>query len=151
MRINLNNLEDTKNLAEKISGLIKKGDIIELRGDLGTGKTTFARFFIQKMAGADVEVLSPTFTLVQPYEADNGCIIYHFDLYRLELKEEIYELGVEDAFEEGVSLIEWPQIIADMLPEDRLVISLSCGVDDTRVAEIEAFGSWKGRVKNVES
>ncbi|MDB2414704.1 tRNA (adenosine(37)-N6)-threonylcarbamoyltransferase complex ATPase subunit type 1 TsaE [Rickettsiales bacterium] len=148
MKCDISSLKDSENLAKKIAALIEKGDVIALEGDLGAGKTTFTRFVINALSDKDVEVLSPTFTLVQPYELDRFNL-WHFDLYRLENIEEIYELGYEEALDEGVAIIEWPQIIAGMMPENRLLIRLGLNLD-TRFAEIEAYGNWKDRLNGLE-
>ena len=90
----------TAALAARISALAASTDVIALKGDLGTGKTTFARAFIRARGARDEEVPSPTFTLVQVYELVPTAI-WHFDLYRLQSSEEAWELGIEDAFSGG--------------------------------------------------
>jgi len=97
----------TAALAARIAAVAGAGDIIALKGELGTGKTAFARAFIRTCGNQD-EVPSPTFTLVQVYDA-GPTAIWHFDLYRIRAAEEAWELGIEDAFIEGISLIEWPE------------------------------------------
>lgn len=101
--------------AALMAGQCASGDIITLSGPLGAGKSVFARAFIRALAGADTEVPSPTFTLVQRYDTPRFPL-WHFDLYRLKQAEEILELGLEDALEQGVALIEWPEIAAHLLP-----------------------------------
>ena len=108
--------EDTCLLAQKFASIVKKGDVIALFGTLGAGKSTFSRYFIQKLTQA-TEIPSPTFTLLQTYEA-NGFDIYHYDMYRLKSPEEAYELDIEEAFYSGVSLIEWPEKIMPLLPKN---------------------------------
>jgi tRNA threonylcarbamoyl adenosine modification protein YjeE len=149
MQIKINNIEETKSLAKKIANLTKKGDIITLQGDLGAGKTAFARFFINILSEVEQDVLSPTFNLVHPYEGKDFNI-WHFDLYRLEFPEEIEQIGLYDAFDGGVSLIEWPEIIDDILPVDRLLIKISFN-NDERVAEVEGLGSWKDRISAMDT
>ncbi len=113
----------TAAFAARISALAAVGDIIALKGDLGAGKTTFARGFIRARGGTE-EVPSPTFTLVQVYELTSAAI-WHFDLYRLKSPEEAWELDIEEAFAEGISLIEWPERLGPLLPRrpprDRLL------------------------------
>jgi tRNA threonylcarbamoyladenosine biosynthesis protein TsaE len=116
----------TAALAARISALAAPADIIALKGDLGAGKTTFARAFIRARGARDEEVPSPTFTLVQVYELD-PTPVWHFDLYRLESPEEAWELGLEDAFSGAISLIEWPERLGPFLPERRLEITLAFG------------------------
>ncbi len=121
-------LEDksaTDALAVRLAVLVAAGDIIGLGGELGAGKTTFARAFICARLG-ETEVPSPTFTLVQTYEG-SGASIWHFDLYRLQSSEEIYELGVEEAFGTAISLIEWPEKMAGNEPPDWLELRLDPG------------------------
>lgn len=109
--------------AENIAKQTKKGDIILLNGDLGSGKTFFSNAFINyfnKIENRDVEqITSPTFNIVKTYKTNNFTI-YHFDLYRIKNIEEVYELDVEDAFE-NVSLIEWPDVVRDVLPEGGVI------------------------------
>ncbi len=106
-----------------MAGLFKAGDIVLLDGDLGAGKTTFARGLVQALCG-DIEVPSPTYTLVQSYEAPDFTL-WHFDLYRLERPEDVWELGIEEAFDEGVCLIEWPERIAELLGGNELALRFS--------------------------
>jgi tRNA threonylcarbamoyladenosine biosynthesis protein TsaE len=106
--------EATARLAADIAPLLHPGQVILLRGPLGGGKTVFARALIRALTGEkDLEVPSPTFTLVQTYDTPNAPI-WHFDLYRLKSPEEIYELGWEDAFS-GITLVEWPERIDSRL------------------------------------
>ena len=144
MKVNIDSLEKTKSLAEKIAKITKLGDVIELQGDLGAGKTTFARYFINSLLSTEEEVLSPTFNLVHTYDAKDFTI-WHFDLYRLKHENEAEELGITDAFTNGVCIIEWPQIITRILPKSRLLINL-LATDDSREAVIQGYGSWENRV-----
>jgi tRNA threonylcarbamoyladenosine biosynthesis protein TsaE len=138
----------TAALAERIAALVQPGDVIALRGELGAGKTSFARAFIWAR-GAIGEVPSPTFTLVQLYELGGGAI-WHFDGYRLRDPEEAWELGIEDAFAEGISLIEWPERFGGLIPARRLDIALSQGATPTaRHAAIDPAGDWAGRLAGL--
>jgi tRNA threonylcarbamoyladenosine biosynthesis protein TsaE len=112
----LDNLEDTKTFAQQVSQTIKKGDIICLKGDLGSGKTSFTRFLIESLGGDITQVTSPTFNLLHLYDTKIGTI-YHFDLYRLKSIEEAFEIGIEDALENGTTIIEWPDIIQPLLKQ----------------------------------
>lgn len=143
----------TASLARALSKLVRPGDVLALFGDLGAGKTSFARAFINALPRENAdsaetgleEVPSPTFTLVQLYER-TPATIWHFDLYRLEQPEEAYELGIEEAFAEGISLIEWPGRLGGLLPADRLEINLGFGsTPEARTATLSAFGSWTSR------
>lgn len=111
-KIIANSLVETGDVARKIAQSVEVGDVITLSGDLGVGKTAFAKALINEIMGDETEVTSPTFTIVQDY---HGRVpVYHFDLYRLEDKEEIWNIGIEDALADGVCLIEWPEIAADL-------------------------------------
>jgi len=136
----------TAALAARISALAQPADIISLKGDLGTGKTTFARAFIRARGNPEEEVPSPTFTLLQVYECDPAPI-WHFDLYRLRSPEETWELGIEDAFSAGISLIEWPERLGPLLPERRLEIALAFGDrPDARQASLDPGTGWQSRL-----
>jgi tRNA threonylcarbamoyladenosine biosynthesis protein TsaE len=131
----------TAALAVALARLARPGDVIALRGDLGAGKTFFARAFI-----AEPDVPSPTFTLVQTYELAQGRV-WHFDLYRLQSPEEAIELDIEDAFAEGISLIEWPDRLGPLLPAERLDVELSFGpTADARIARLTGHGRWAARL-----
>ena len=115
----------TAALAARVAALARPGDVIALRGELGAGKTSFARAFIRARGGAEA-VLSPTFTLVQVYDLGSGSV-WHIDGYRLRDPEEAWELDIEDAFSEGISLIEWPERLGRLVPARRLEITLCAG------------------------
>src|SRR5690348_16352465 len=135
-------------LAARIAGLAVLGDIIALNGHLGTGKTVFARAFIRACGNPD-EVPSPTFTLVQVYDA-GPVVIWHFDLYRIRAPEEAWELGIEDAFITGISLIEWPERLGPLLPERRL--ELGFAFDDepgARRIAIDPGKGWQERLATI--
>jgi len=122
--IELAGLKATHELAQCLARVAKAGDVIALSGDLGAGKTEFARAFIRTLTDPDEDVPSPTFTLVQTYEGD-GPEIWHFDLYRLEHPEDVFELGIEEALHDAISLIEWPDRMGSYIPRDRLEVRLS--------------------------
>ena len=112
------------------------GDVIALIGNLGAGKTVFARAFIRARCNTDEEVPSPTFTLLQTYDSANA-VIYHFDLYRLAAADEVWETGIEDAFADGVSVIEWADRIDGLLPACSVHLHLAFGTGETdRIATI---------------
>jgi tRNA threonylcarbamoyladenosine biosynthesis protein TsaE len=135
----------TAALAARIAALARPGDVIALHGELGAGKTSFARAFI-RARGSREEVPSPTFTLVQVYEVEDAAI-WHFDGYRLRDPQEGWELGVEDAFRDGISLIEWAERFGRLLPARRLAITLSQGAaPDARRAAIDAGPDWAARL-----
>ncbi len=137
-------------LAGALSRIARAGDVIALKGDLGTGKTVFARAFIRALCGAETEVPSPTFTLVQIYDLDDEETLHHFDLYRLEDPEEALELDIDDAFADGISLIEWPERLGSYLPRQHLEIALSYGGSQKqRSCLISATAEWDQRLAEV--
>ena len=146
--IDLANEAATAALAARLAAVARPGDVVALKGELGTGKTSFARAFIRALGGAG-EVPSPTFTLVQVYELKPGTV-WHFDGYRLRDPEEAWELGIEEAFGEGISLIEWPDRFGALLPARRLEVALSSGpTPSARRAVIDAPGDWAARLAGL--
>lgn len=147
-------LQATAGLARDIARLARRGDVIGLTGDLGAGKTTFARAFIHAWSsrhggGEAEEVPSPTFTLVQIYDG-GPAPVWHFDLYRLAKAEEAFELGIEEAFGEGVSLIEWPELLGPLLPANYLELRLTFGaLPEARRARLTGRGTWAGLIKEL--
>jgi len=136
----------TAALAARIAALARPGDVIALKGELGAGKTSFARAFIRARGGGGEDVPSPTFTLVQVYELAEAAI-WHFDFYRLRHPEEAWELGIEDGFRDGISLIEWPERIGTLVPARRLEITLSDGATPhRRRAMIDTGPDWGSRL-----
>lgn len=110
---------DTERFAAQIARVLRPGDTILLSGEIGAGKSAFSRAVIRTMAGAEIDVPSPTFTLVQTYDVKAG-EIWHCDLYRLTHPDEAFELGLDEAFETAVCLIEWPDRLGQDAPTDAL-------------------------------
>ncbi len=138
-----------ENLARRIADISGVGDVIALSGQLGVGKTVFARAFIRTRTSPDEEVPSPTFTLVQPYDC-TPVPIYHFDLYRINQPDEILELGFDDAVADGTIIVEWPDRLGPYLPADRLDIEISQGSrNDARTVRLTGRGYWLARVSDV--
>ena len=136
----------TEALAARLAGMALKGDVIALAGPLGSGKTTFARAFIRARYPGVTEVPSPTFTLVEIY-GDDGPAVWHFDLFRLERPDEAWELGLEEAFAAGISLIEWPERLGTLLPRECLVLTLGFGAaPSARQAVLAPPPCWTQRV-----
>lgn len=143
----------TRALAARLAPHLRAGDVIALSGPLGAGKSVFARAVIHALAARGGEtpedVPSPTFTLVQTYPA-GALTVYHFDLFRLDDADEAWELGIEDAFAEGVSLIEWPERLGALLPAERLDVALLPGERaDQRLATLTGRGAWRTRLAGV--
>lgn len=135
----------TRRLGAAIAARLAPGDIVALSGPLGAGKTTLARGAIAALAGSG-DAPSPTFTLVETYET-RRFPLFHFDLYRLEKAEDVYELGYEDALD-GVSLIEWPERIGRLLPSTALVVLLSMDGAGRR-ALVRGEDFWAGRLQGL--
>jgi len=149
--MDLPDLQATARLANLIAAEAQTGDVILLKGELGAGKTAFARAFITSFFAADIEVPSPTFGLVQVFHAREFSIS-HYDLYRVKNKSELAELGLEEAFLSGVTLVEWPEIIGTPLPENRIELGLAYGKnEESRAASLTSHGSWQQRLKAIFS
>ena len=125
------NEAETAHIAAELAQQLKAGDVVALYGTLGAGKTAFCRGLIQALM-PNQDVPSPTFTLLQVYDTPRFSI-YHFDLYRLKTEDEVYELGIEDAFAEGVSLIEWPEKMAALLPQRHIRIQIEPDGTERRI------------------
>jgi tRNA threonylcarbamoyladenosine biosynthesis protein TsaE len=126
--------------------MLTKGDLISLSGDLGAGKTVFAKGLADGL-GIDVPVTSPTFTIIKEYEGELP--LFHFDVYRLASAEELEELGADEYFYgEGVSVVEWGEKVEEIMPEERLSIRILRLVDeDLRQIEVTPHGErWKRQV-----
>jgi tRNA threonylcarbamoyladenosine biosynthesis protein TsaE len=140
----------TGRLAARLACLARKGDVIALSGELGTGKTTFARAFIRARLGESTEVPSPTFTLVEVYGADSDLPIWHFDLYRLNGAADVRELGFEEALADGVSLVEWPERLGALLPSERLELAFRTGpTTESRRVAVVATLAWRDRIEEL--
>ncbi|TZG38531.1 tRNA (adenosine(37)-N6)-threonylcarbamoyltransferase complex ATPase subunit type 1 TsaE [Agrobacterium sp. B1(2019)] len=140
--------KDTIRLGEDLALALKPGDCLALIGDLGAGKSTLARAFIRAMANEpDLEVPSPTFTIIQTYDA--RIPVAHLDLYRLSDVSELDELGIDEMLEDGVCLIEWPNIAADVLPPQQTITLTLTHSGDGRLASIEAPAKLKTRLERV--
>jgi tRNA threonylcarbamoyladenosine biosynthesis protein TsaE len=132
----------TADLARRLAGWLKPGDVVTLRGDLGAGKTSFARALIRALSDEAPEVPSPTFTLVQSYETSAGPI-HHFDLYRIQSPDELTEIGWDEALGGGIVLVEWPERAGNFLPASRLDLTIEFGsTAETRRATLLPGHGW---------
>lgn len=130
-----NSENETKIIGKKFAERLKKGDVVVLTGDLGSGKTKFTEGVLEYFELED-EISSPTFTIVNEYENKNGTI-YHFDVYRLEDEDEFYAIGGEEYFQNGICLIEWGEMIEKALPKKYIHITFSRNLDEENKREIQ--------------
>ena len=122
---------DTKNFAKKFASILKPTDVVVLTGELGSGKTKFVEGFLS-FFGLENEISSPTFTIVNEYKKDD-INIYHFDVYRLEDSSEFYEIGGEEYFSNGICLIEWGELIKDVLPKNYIHITFEKDINNENI------------------
>ncbi|MCR9266667.1 MAG: tRNA (adenosine(37)-N6)-threonylcarbamoyltransferase complex ATPase subunit type 1 TsaE [Alphaproteobacteria bacterium] len=148
--IRLDDPAATDRFAARLAAQLGAADVILLTGDLGTGKTTLARGVIARLCGVN-DAPSPTYTIVQTYDTEDGGELWHADLYRVEDPSELDELGLDDAFEEAICLVEWPDRLGAHLPPDRLEIRLETLEDSptSREARLTGFGRWEDRIDNI--
>ncbi len=135
----------TAELGERLARLLRAGDVVLLHGPIGAGKSHLARALIRARLGRMEDVPSPTFTLVQTYTSDPD--IWHADLYRLTHPDEVLELGLEDAFDSAICLIEWPDRLGPHLPPDALHLHLSAEGDGRRA---DLSGGRPGLLSELE-
>lgn len=128
MEFETRSCEETKLKAKEFSKTLDKGSVICLYGDLGAGKTAFVQGVAEGL-GIEEYITSPTFTIVNMYESGR-LTLYHFDVYRIADVDEMYEIGYEEyVYGDGVSIIEWPQLISDILPDNRIDIHIEKDMD----------------------
>ena len=149
--IALPDLAATEAFGRRLARALRRGDVVALKGGLGVGKTTLARAIVAGLSSDSGDVPSPTFTLVQTYPAalsDGPAELWHFDLYRLERPDQVYELGIEEALAEGVSLIEWPELAEGLLPKEHLLtIELQIASGQARRAQLSGGAAWRDRLE----
>ena len=144
--------EATHDIARRLAALLAQGDTVLLSGDVGAGKTHFARGAILSLLDQPEDIPSPTYTLVQTYEGRSGQI-WHADLYRLTNISELEELGLDLAFQEAICFVEWPDRLGPLMPDDALCIDLM--VSKTEEARTLTFHwtapKWAGRLKDLSN
>ncbi|ETX27913.1 tRNA (adenosine(37)-N6)-threonylcarbamoyltransferase complex ATPase subunit type 1 TsaE [Roseivivax isoporae] len=150
LRLSLSDAAATDALAARLAPRLGPGDTVLLEGGLGAGKTHFARALIRARLGRAEDVPSPTFTLVQVYDTD-GAEIWHADLYRLGDASEVAELGLDEAFETAICLVEWPDRLGADAPADALTLALGPGpTPDARTADLTwTAPRWTDRLEDL--
>jgi tRNA threonylcarbamoyladenosine biosynthesis protein TsaE len=138
----------TARLAAGLARRLRPGDTLLLEGGLGAGKSALARKIIRSRLGSDIEVPSPTYTLVQTYGADAG-EIWHADLYRLSGPDEVAETGLGEALGAAICLIEWPDRLGDMTPPEALTLALAIVGDTARSATLTGPADWGDRLAGL--
>ncbi len=135
----LNNTQETESAAKCFAEVLTVGDTVLLQGPVGAGKTDFARRLIQTRQGEYglvEDIPSPTFTLIQTYHVGSD-ELWHADLYRLENLDELYELGLDSAFNEAICLVEWPERLGELAPSDAIWLRFGVVSDQTRTLSLE--------------
>lgn len=138
---------DTANFAAKMADCLTPGDTLLLEGEIGAGKSAFARAVIRHLAGAEIEVPSPTFTLVQTYELPTA-EVWHCDLYRLTHPDDVLELGLDEAFETAICLIEWPDRLGTDAPDGALTLQFAAQQNHHSL-RIAPQGPWQTRLAHL--
>lgn len=145
----LRDLSETESFGRALAEHLRAGDVVLLQGPLGAGKSALARSVITALLDAPEDIPSPTFTLVQTYET-SAFEIWHCDLYRLDGPDGVVALGLEEAFEHAVMLIEWPERLGNHAPKSALQCLISPQTDETRRIELSwSDPSWDGRLKGL--
>ena len=149
MKLHTDSADETRAVAVALGELLAPGDLVLLVGDLGAGKTAFAQGLARGL-GVEEPVTSPTFTIVQEYAG--RLPVVHVDVYRLDRLQDLYDLGLEEAGDRGVTVVEWGDLVEQAVPAEHLVVRIEPGAADTeRVLELTFHGlHWSGRRDAVE-
>ena len=135
MKIRITSLDNIREAAKAFLAGMGTSKVVAFYGKMGAGKTTFIKAICEELGVEDV-ITSPTFALVNEYTAGNGAPVYHFDFYRIKRLDEVYDMGYEDYFYGGnLCLLEWPELIEDILPDDAMRVSITELEDGSRVIE----------------
>lgn len=139
LNIHLQNSLRTIDVGRRLGAVINAGLVITLSGQLGAGKTTFTHGLLEGLGGSSEDVSSPTFTMIHEYQADQP--VYHLDTYRLKSQAEFLDLGIDELMTaDAVVIIEWPELVASLLPEDRLIIEMTHTAEASRQLSAQASG-----------
>lgn len=144
-------VEETINFAKKLSASLKKGDVLGLFGNLGSGKTTFIKG-LAKGLGLESKVSSPSFVILKVYSSEKNIPLYHFDLYRLRSLKEIEDMGFEDFVSSaGISVIEWADKAIKLLPKHYLKIRIQIKGEDSRLIDLISYGKrYDSLIKRIK-
>ena len=145
---NIQKENKTKIIAEEISKICEKGDVLAISGSMGVGKTTFIKYFIQKISKAK-SVPSPSYNIILPYESKVSNI-FHMDAWRLKSHNEALSLGITEMFEDGIFLIEWAEKIKVILPNNCLNLIIK-NINNKKFIEIEGNEAWNKRLENIKN
>ena len=145
---NIQEENKTKIIAEEISKICQKGDVLAISGTMGIGKTTFIKYFIQKVSKAK-SVPSPSYNIILPYES-KLYNIFHMDAWRLKNHNEALSLGITEMFDDAVFLIEWAEKIKVILPSNCLNLIIK-NIKNKKFLEIEGNEVWNKRLKNIKN
>ena len=138
MEIKINSLDNIREAAKQFIAAMEDNTVFAFYGKMGAGKTTFIKAICEELGVTDV-INSPTFAIVNEYRSDEtGELIYHFDFYRIQKLDEVYDMGYEDYFYSGaLCFIEWPELVEEVLPGDAVKVIIEEGEDDTRSVCLE--------------
>ena len=148
IKFNIQEEKKTKVIAQEISKICKKGDVLAISGSMGIGKTTFVRYFIKNISKAQ-SVPSPTYNIMLPYETKYSTI-YHMDAWRLKSYNDALSLGIVEKFDDAIFLIEWAEKIKVILPNNCLKLSIK-NKNDKKFLEIKGNEAWQNRLKNIRN
>ena len=144
---NIQEESKTRIIAEEFSKICKRGDVLAISGSMGVGKTTFIKYFIQKIAKAK-SVPSPSYNIILPYESEDSNI-FHMDAWRLKSHNEALSLGITEMFDDAIFLIEWAEKIRKILPNNALNLIIK-NINNKKFLEIEGNETWNKRFKNLK-
>jgi tRNA threonylcarbamoyladenosine biosynthesis protein TsaE len=149
MKLRTDSPDQTRAVAAALGDLLVAGDLVLLVGDLGAGKTAFVQGLARGL-GVEEPVTSPTFTIVQEYAG--RLPLTHVDVYRLDRVQDLYDLGLEERSDRGVTVVEWGDLVEQAVPAEHLVVRIEPGAADTeRVLELSCHGTrWRGRQDALE-
>ena len=137
LKISISSLSELSRVADAVIERLNGRNVVAFRAPMGAGKTTLIAEIVAALGSGDV-VTSPTFALVNEYDTDEGGVVYHFDFYRIDRVEEAFDMGYEEYFySDALCLVEWPEKIEELLPDDVMTVSITIDSDSARTFEID--------------